>query len=228
MRIPSPLSLCAILLTACSTPAPNYSPVRQEISEPALGSINTTSIGDVLVRQGAYIEHDAIQVTTSISAGLYTIHPGIYLKTGDAPGQELFFPGGSNPGRVTKSAFADDWSYVIIKKENPPRICVLTSYNSAITTCSAAGGYTRTKVESQVANSFQQTLIYNGKVGNKLNIGYREFSNSLARPAFNNNVEYDLSEGSLIRYKGAELQIIEATNQYLRFKLIKNFNAAER
>ena len=222
------ISLCAIFLSACSTPAPNYSPSRQEISEPALSSVNTVSVGDVLVRQGVYLEHDAIQVTTPISAGPFTIHPGKFLKAGDAPGIELFLPGGSGPGRVTKSALADDWSYVIIKDEKPPRICVLTSYNSAITTCSSTGGYTRTKVEDQVSSAFQQTLIYNGKVGNKLNIGYREFSNSLARPAFNNNVEYDLSEGSLIRYKGAELQIIEATNQFVRFKLIKNFNAAVR
>lgn len=222
------ISLCAIFLSACATPAPNYSPSRQEISEPALGSVNTVSVGDVLVRQGVYAEHDAIQVTTQISAGLYTIHPGTFLKTGDAPGIELFFPGGSGPGRVTKSALADDWSYVIIKDEKPPRLCVLTSYSSAITTCSSTGGYTRTKVESQVSNAFQQTLIYNGKIGSKLNIGYREFSNNVARPAFNNSVEYDLSEGSLIRYKGAELQIIEATNQFVRFKLIKNFNAAVR
>ncbi len=77
-------------------------------------------------------------------------------------------------------------------------------------------------------DSFQQTLLYSGKVGNKINIGYREFSNSLARPAFNNNVEYDLSESKTIAYKGAQLEVLEATNQHIKFRLIKNFNSAAR
>ena len=41
------------------------------------------------------------------------------------------------------------------------------------------------KVSSINSASFQQTLIYSGKVGNKINIGYRETSNDIARPAFN-------------------------------------------
>ncbi len=83
-------------------------------------------------------------------------------------------------------------------------------------------------MESVLAqDSFQQTLIYNGRVGSKINIGYREFSNNTARPAFNNNVEYDLNESPNIAYKGAELAIIEATNQHIKFKLLRNFNEAQ-
>lgn len=63
--------------------------------------------------------------------------------------------------------------------------------------------------------SFQQTLIYSGKIGQKINVGYREFSGSVARPAFCNDVEYDLSESTTIGYKGARLEIIEATNDHV-------------
>lgn len=73
-------------------------------------------------------------------------------------------------------------------------------------------------------DSFQQTLIYNGKVGNKVNIGYREFSSDLARPAFNNDFEYDLSESKQIGYEGALLDIIEAGNQQIKYKVIRSFN----
>ena len=75
-------------------------------------------------------------------------------------------------------------------------------------------------------DSFKQTLIYSGKVGNKINVGYREFSGSVARPAFNNNVEYDLSESLVIGYKGAQIEVLEATNQYIRYKVLRNFNKA--
>ena len=83
-----------------------------------------------------------------------------------------------------------------------------------------------TTVSSAGDNSFQQTLIYSGRVGDKVNIGYREFSSNVARPAFNNDVEYDLSESDTIGYRGAELQILEATNRSITYRVIRNFNAA--
>jgi hypothetical protein len=76
-------------------------------------------------------------------------------------------------------------------------------------------------------NAFQQTLIYSGKIGNKVNIGYREFSRNMARPAFNNDVEYDLSESNQIGYKGALLEIIDANNQNITFKVLRNFNKVQ-
>lgn len=76
------------------------------------------------------------------------------------------------------------------------------------------------------AGSFEQTLIYGGKLGDKINIGYRQFSGNMARPAFSNNVEYDLSESMLIGYKGAKIEVIEATDQHIKYKVIENFNPA--
>ncbi|MCD0195610.1 hypothetical protein K1T77_12420 [Acinetobacter baumannii] len=47
------------------------------------------------------------------------------------------------------------------------------------------------------------------------------------RPAFNNDVEYDLSQSKEIGYKGALLEIIEATNQDIKYKVIRNFNKVD-
>lgn len=217
-----------IILGGCAAPRANYAPTSQAISEPPLNSINTIAIGDIMVRQGEFTEHEAIFVSQPISAGAYTIQPGNYLKTGQEVGVEFYYPGGSEPGRVDKSMFADNWSSVIIKNSGVLEICVLTVYGTSITTCNNGSNFQRRKVSSLQRDSFQQTLIYNGKIGNKVNIAYREFSNSLARPAFNNNVEYDLSESKIVSYKGAQFEIIEATNQHIKFRLIKNFNSATR
>ena len=69
-------------------------------------------------------------------------------------------------------------------------------------------------------------LIYSGRVGDKIKAGYREFSNNLARPAFNNDVEYDLRESSVIGYKGARIEVVEATNEHIKYKVIQNFSRA--
>jgi hypothetical protein len=49
----------------------------------------------------------------------------------------------------------------------------------------------------------------------------------MARPAFNNDVEYDLNESKQIGYKGALLDVIDANNQNITYKVLKNFNKVE-
>ncbi len=73
-------------------------------------------------------------------------------------------------------------------------------------------------------NSFQQTLLYNGRIGNRITLAYREFSDNFARPAFSNTVEYDLSESSVVGYKGARLEVIKATNTELTYRVVSGFS----
>jgi len=222
------LVLIALISACANAPKQNYMPSETSVSEPPLNSINTTQVGDIMLKQGKYTEHDAIHVTQKISAGLYNIFPGFYLKTGENESVESYYPGGNNAGRVEKSPLADNWSSVIIKKGGSPQICVLTVYGTAVTTCASAAAVQRKKTNGYSEDSFQQTLIYSGKVGSKINIGYRESSNNFARPAFSNDVEYDLAESNVIGYKGSQLKIIEATNQHIKYQVIRNFKPAER
>lgn len=103
-------------------------------------------------------------------------------------------------------------------------LCVITVFNVRI--CDNDVNFERRKVPTLSRVSFQQTLIYSGRIKDKINIGYREFSNNLARPAFNNNVEYDLGESRVIGYKGARLEVLEATNESIKYKVLRNFNNA--
>lgn len=72
-------------------------------------------------------------------------------------------------------------------------------------------------------DSFQQTLIYNGKDQNTLKFSYREYSNSQIRDAFTTNVTYDLNESNVIGYKNFKAEIIEADNMRIRYKIISGF-----
>lgn len=219
------ISAFVTLISACATPVANYVPNSIAISEPAIGSVNESQVGDSMLRQGRYREHDAIYLERSSSAGFaYTLQPGFYLKQGQNESGEYFLPGGGDQaGRVDKMAIADQWRSVMTQATTGV-LCVVTVFNAA--SCGSDTSYVRRKKEVLTQDSFQQTLIYSGRVGSKINIGYREFSNSFARPAFNNNVEYDLSESRTIGYKGAQLEIIEATNQSIKYKVLRNFNPA--
>jgi hypothetical protein len=219
------LALISLNLWGCATPKHNYMPVTTLISEPPLGSVNTTNVGDTMLRQGKYVEQDAILLESIAKTGFsYTLHPGYYIKHGEDQSNEYYLPGGDRPGRIEKNPIADNWSSVALGKADS-KLCIVTIFN--VKNCTDGSNFKRVKKPTLTEDSFQQTLIYSGKVGNKINIGYREFSSSIARPAFNNNVEYDLSESKTIGYKGAELEILDATNQNIKFKVIKNFNKAE-
>jgi len=67
--------------------------------------------------------------------------------------------------------------------------------------------------------TFRQELIYLGRSGDELSFKYREYSGSLARPAFSADLKYDLSESQTIGYRGARLKIIEAGNQQIKYRV---------
>ena len=57
------ISVAAIsCIVGCTSVKNNYMPEYVNISEPPLGSVNVKGIGDELLKQGKYREHDAIKV----------------------------------------------------------------------------------------------------------------------------------------------------------------------
>lgn len=209
-------------MVGCATPKYNYQAVPQDISKPPVESINTAFVGDKLLEQGTFVERDALYVPTMTKLSGYTVSEGYYLKTGDDNKGQYYQPINmiSSGGNVQKGFMADPFSSVMFDSNN--KLCVVSVMNTKTCTSDHEAKLSKTGVAAD--NSFQQTLIYSGRVGNKINIGYREFSSNTARPAFNNDVEYDLSESKTIGYKGALLEVIKATNQDITYKVIKNFN----
>ena len=209
------------LFSGCTSIQTNYSPRSERISYPPLKTIQTASVGDVLLKQGQAYKHDAIHIDYPVDIGLfsaYTLTKGNYLKIGSDTRSDFYLPGRGSS--VIKAALADPWKAIQAHRQSN-KICIVSVYGA--TACADNASFRRITLESEGQDSFQQALIYSGKIGNKINFGYREFSNNSARPAFNNDVEYDLTDSKTIGYKGARIEIIEATNQYLKYKVISNF-----
>jgi hypothetical protein len=173
------------------------------------------------------VQHDAIYLKNDTKVGglgSYTFTRGYYLKKGEDWPKEFYLPAdGPDSGKVIRGAFTDQFQVIQID-HMAGQFCGVSVFNGLA--CTTGADYEKRKYPIATADSFQQTLIYSGRVGNKINIGYREFSNNFARPAYNNDVEYDLSESKTIGYKGCRIEIIEATNEYIKCKVIRNFNKA--
>lgn len=68
---------------------------------------------------------------------------------------------------------------------------------------------------------FRVELIYSGVSQNTIHLTYREFIDELARPAFFQSLVYDLDQSKQINFKGISLEIFEATNSVLTFKVVE-------
>ncbi|HSZ52919.1 MAG TPA: hypothetical protein VK801_15230 [Caulobacteraceae bacterium] len=220
-------AIAGAMLTGCATPVANYKPEVQQLSQPPLNSISTASIGDDLLSQGSNAIQEGLELKAQVHVTwAYTLSSGFYPKTGsdshNAYYSFIFMSSLPGYGTLSKNPLADPARSIKTDLQGS-KVCVVTVFDLYVCAPDSSGTLTRRTLTSE--NGLQRTLIYNGRVGDKINIGYREFSDSTARPAFSNNVEYDLSSSNIISYRGAKLRIIDANNNSITYQVLSNFNA---
>lgn len=205
-----------IFLSGCASMKYNGANVtRTDISFPPLGLETSKNLGDELLKKGYYATQKALVVEEELKSLAYDIPPKNYKQTGYDDKGFYFEPWG-----IIKAALADPFSGLTVRHKEPSEVCVITVFN--VTSC-IEGKFRIDDVESIESPSFTQTLIYTGKVGNKVRFAYREFSNNLARPAFSTEVEYDLADSNIVGYKNAKIEVIKATNTSITYKVLSNF-----
>ncbi len=66
---------------------------------------------------------------------------------------------------------------------------------------------------------FRSELVYQGAQRGLLQFAYREFVDDMARPAFTQVISYDLEESTTIAFQTLELEILEAGNMGIRYRV---------
>ncbi|ABM04775.1 hypothetical protein Ping_3076 [Psychromonas ingrahamii 37] len=210
------VALAVFIMTGCTTvkynQADNY---IKQVDYPETGKVITVYVGGHLVRKGTISEENVLIVYRTIDGAFYDIPEKKYLQIGFDNKKDFYSAVG-----VVRGGFSDPIKALALGKHKNAELCVITVFGGS---ACYAGEFERKKQLSERGHSFQQALIYSGRVGNQINIGYREFSNNSPRPAFNNDVEYDLSSSNIIGYKGASIEVIKADNSSITYRLIRNF-----
>jgi len=79
------------------------------------------------------------------------------------------------------------------------------------------------KTEERYSRDFiRKELLYSGRSGSTIEVSYREFRGGLAAPPFFQNVKYDLSESSVIRFQRFVIEVIKADNQSITYKIVRD------
>ena len=208
------LFITMFFIASCAT-----HPVRQNmenLSFPELDTITTKSLGDILLSQGVKTTYPAIEMLHDSGR----IVKGIYIGVGQEGNNIIYKP------RPTDIHMNQAIGVFFLAGSNDNlNIAWRSAFGSLVKGSRIDNSYyNETTVAIESSNDFQQTLIYTGKEGNIIKATYREFSGNMARAAFTIDVTYDLNDSDIIAFRGARLQVIEATNTSITYKVISNFN----
>lgn len=228
------LLLCPAI-AACASVPNNYAPVTSQISEPELNKVHIATLGEQMLRQGTATLTEGVYLPQENNIGGFVLSPGFYPKSGEEKGK--VFTGFDNRNNGFGVGYVSLEGGLFGQVALPRAIrfdrakqetCIMNpnAYGMVQPVCDTEYPYQFKKMPFRSLNDFQQTLIYSGRVGEKIKISYREFSNSMARDAFTNDAEYDLSQSNIIAYKGARVEVLEANNQEIKYRVISNFNVS--
>lgn len=224
--------LTALALTACATAPQVQPPELQFTDRPPLNTEATAEIGETLLEKGKIYVFEGLELQERISdlgiAREYIIEPhAMRLERIDADGNRYYVPAMDSYivndktfGRRIRPSNA----FLILKADGSLEMQGYYDLTSAGKNISpAAPRFKVGKVVDKRQPNFRQELIYGGRVGNSIKLTYREFSGDLIRPGFTQEAQYDISNDTTIGFKGVRIQIVEATNTRLRYKVLKSF-----
>lgn len=186
------------VLTGCASRRPL--PV-EAVTFPEVGSVSTRNVGEALISHGYARLVPKLIITEADKIGETSVPKGVYYFNAENADRIKFVLG----------------NLELYLYKDSKKICVDKGK------CSDMTYRIENSLGAPEKNQFQQTLLYNGKIGNRIALGYREFSGDVARPAFSNEVSYDLSESATLGYKGARIEVIKATNTEITYKVVSGF-----
>ena len=217
MKLLIALSL-TLIFSGCGVTSKVTLPDNFSASTPPLNSIQETEIGVSLVSKESGFKYKALRLLkdTKIKTGyiLKDVKAGeVFINTLYTSKYDLY-------SKVDNSIYG----IAIPKSGGKP----ITFYNSG-------AGMTFDKSSTPIEYKaeltpipkkeyLKQEFIYNGKVGNAIKFTFREFVDDLARPAFTQDLQYDLTESKVIGFRGLRIEILSATNIKIEYKVLTHFD----
>jgi len=198
------------------------------IITPPLNTEATARVGNEILHEGAYYERDVIHLSQKIEIGAngaYTITPGYYVKTGGSDDWGSYEPAANDPeaGSILKAPGVVTLQPGFQVSADGKRVGVVTNFYQAV--YGEGKGITRSTRPALSFESLQKALVYGGKEGTKIKLGYREIWMHIVRPSELEFVEHDLSRSKIVESHGARIEVLEATANFIKYRVLKGFSS---
>ena len=241
------LTMIFAFLTGCAGPV-LISDYRKQVGfdYPSLNVAVEKGLGESLVHKGIRTEIESIEISkltvfnkkegesSMLTCGM-AVRPGTYFKVGnyqinndntDCYGPTQFTLSRSDgkasimcPGSMHAGTICIHENGAIYLK----RIGFMSSVFPTVRLRQGKDNIHKVKKVLETPSFFLQELLYNGRVNNQLKFTYREFAQDKIRPAFTQEVQYDLSESNTIGFRSLRIEVLDATNTKIRYKILSNF-----
>lgn len=215
---------CAFLFVSCFTTMNTVGLKRRTFDDVALNALLKAELGEKLIEKGREEFQEAYVIKSTPSFSINMV-PFPYAEGDVLP-----------LAAVTKIAYlyySKDLKYVgnpymigISKNKQTGRIgAFLNSANGMATKFPEGFSVEPTTYRDKSCSyCYKQEFIFNGRVANNLKFIYREYVEDLARPSFTQELQYDLNESKIIGFKGMRLEVVNATNTNLDYKILSSFS----
>ncbi len=234
-------TLGILLMQGCAAPVPSenlkrtYTPTYHSPSItdlPAIGEIKTVEVGESLVSKDKQTSIPAIDIEQAIEHStenlgekfVWTALSGRYVEKGkDAFGK--YYEAKEGKSLINGKPAKLQWGIYVADSDSQKTEFYALAQNSIPLSYPKSGiPFTRSVQQTRDELSFRKELVYTGIAQNVVSILYREFKDDTARPAFSQDLKYDLAESKVVGYRGARFEIIKATNQGLTYKTLKQLD----
>jgi len=216
------------LLAFISSCGPRTESVRgrlEYINFPSLNSIQTSNIGSTLLSKAKVETIEGFRLNSPVTGtfGLFwcKFNVGEYCLRQHTASHNIYYP--TNPHLVVykDGSFDGGVGFSVRKKDGKMSGWTIGGVNI---TLDQAPDITKKMVTIVNETNFKQELVYNGKSGNIARFLYREYSGNMARPAFTQELTYDLSESKVIGFREVRLQVLGTSNTSIKYKVISGFD----
>lgn len=224
-----------ISVTGCSTPL-TLKPSLRTLDVPPIGEERSVEIGDTLMEKAKIYEYDGIFLKDKVSRGDGFLTVKIVIPPGELAGKKQdkkyrYYYSDESVIDQTLGMVSYGNGGLCIPHDKTKNIYCFYDFGSG------DGSSVRrlwafkpgqleiepTTVTDVKSPYYKQELIYNGRSEDNLRFLYREYTGDHLRAPFSQEIQYDLSQTDIIGFKGARVQIIEATNFNLKYKVLKSF-----
>ena len=221
------------------------------VDYPDIGAIRDAHVGETVAAKGAYRAVQQLEIVEAATFGKeegeasvwncgYTIAPSTAKQRGVFDkvwrGQEIsascFGPllaaltesDGATSGNCRgQTIMIDvcqddlDASYFLVNPDHPAGKVVLPLKQDF-------DNFRVTDVWIKSSENALHDVTYSGRSGNTVELVYRKFSGDSERPDITTELDFDLSESPQIQYRDLVIEVIEATNTSIKYRLLGNFS----
>lgn len=213
------LALAAAVPLACGVSTTQISPTPTTLEDYSLGQERDAGIGEPIfdVRSGF-------------------IRPGFRVTRTFDPDEDNLPVLREGMRLLAVERFEEDGSFVVRNDQFDPRIALRVRPNATL----FPGYYSMyrgsmfsegdigwpadllstDRFVQEGENAFRAEMIYSGMSGETIRTVYREYSGTFIRAAFTQELQYDLSQDSTIAYRSIRIEVLEASNSRLRFRVV--------